>query len=101
MGSIPVDIRRLLDDCELFVDEILQSEELSEHAQETRKILLNNFRVVHVRNPQEFPFRYDFREDDGSDDNRSSVDRSAPSDDASVASDYQDDGAPECKRTLP
>lgn len=42
----------------------------------------------------------DFREEDGSDDNRSpSLGRSAPSDDASVASDYQDDGAPECKLT--
>ncbi|XP_074475860.1 src kinase-associated phosphoprotein 1 [Sebastes fasciatus] len=95
MGTIPVDIRRLLDDCELFVAEILQGEDLTENAEETRKVLLNNFRVVHVRNPQEFPFpSSDFRDDDGSDDNRSSsLGRSAPSDDASVASDYQDDGA--------
>ncbi|XP_054454923.1 src kinase-associated phosphoprotein 1 [Anoplopoma fimbria] len=95
MGTLPPDIRRLLDDCELFVAEILQDEELSENAQETRKVLLNNFRVIHVRNPQEFPFpASDFRDDEGSDDNRSSsLGRSAPSDDASVASDYQDDGA--------
>ncbi|KAK9530025.1 hypothetical protein VZT92_011561 [Zoarces viviparus] len=103
MGTIPPDIRRLLDDCELFVSEILQDEVLGENAQETRKVLLNNFRVVHVRNPQEFPFpTSDFRDDDGSDDNRSSsLGRSAPSDDASVASDYQDDGAPECFGDIP
>ncbi|XP_037319606.2 src kinase-associated phosphoprotein 1 [Pungitius pungitius] len=103
MGTIPPDIRRLLDDCELFVSEILQDEELGESAQETRKVLLNNFRVVHVRNPQEFPFPpSDFRDDDGSDDNRSSsLGRSAPSDDASVASDYQDDGAPEYFGDIP
>lgn len=102
MGTIPIDIRRLLDDCELFVSEILQDEDLSENAQETRKVLLNNFRVVHVRNPQEFPFPYDFRDEDGSDDNRSSsLGRSAPSDDASVASDYQDDGAPEYFGDIP
>lgn len=40
----------------------------------------------------------DFREEDVSDDNRSpSLGRSAPSDDASVASDYQDDVVPECE----
>ncbi|XP_042252553.1 src kinase-associated phosphoprotein 1 isoform X1 [Thunnus thynnus] len=95
MGTIPDDIRRLLDDCELFVSDILQDEDLSEKTQETRLVLLNNFRVVHTRNPQEFPFRTD-REEDGSDDNRSSsLGRSAQSDDASVASDYQDDGAVE------
>lgn len=36
-------------DCELFVTEILQDEDLTEGAQETRKVLLNNFKVVHVR----------------------------------------------------
>ncbi|XP_034414690.1 src kinase-associated phosphoprotein 1 [Cyclopterus lumpus] len=97
MGTIPLDIRRLLDDCELFVSSILQDEALGENARETRKVLLNNFRVVHVRNPQEFPFPpSDFRDEDGSDDNRSSsLGRSGPSDDASVASDYQDEGTPE------
>uniref|UniRef100_A0A8C3B642 Src kinase-associated phosphoprotein 1 n=1 Tax=Cyclopterus lumpus TaxID=8103 RepID=A0A8C3B642_CYCLU len=83
--------------CELFVSSILQDEALGENARETRKVLLNNFRVVHVRNPQEFPFPpSDFRDEDGSDDNRSSsLGRSGPSDDASVASDYQDEGTPE------
>ncbi|GLD60040.1 src kinase-associated phosphoprotein 1 [Lates japonicus] len=97
MGTIPHDIRRLLNDCELFVTEILQDKDLSESAQEARKVLLNNFRVVHVRNPQEFPFPSDYREEDDSDDNRSSSLglSSAPSDDASVASDYQDEGGPE------
>ncbi|XP_014884592.1 src kinase-associated phosphoprotein 1 isoform X1 [Poecilia latipinna] len=95
MGTIPVEIRRLLDDCELFVTEILEDESLSESAAETRKVLLNNFLVVHTRLPQEFPGRFDYRDDEGSDDNRSSsLGRSAPSDDASV-SDYQDDGVPE------
>ncbi|XP_029383264.1 src kinase-associated phosphoprotein 1 [Echeneis naucrates] len=93
MGTLPEDIRRLLEDCETFLFEILQSEKLSEDAQEAWKVLQNNFRVVHMRNPQEFPFPF---EDDGSDDNHSSsLGRSAPSDDTSVASDYQDDGAPE------
>ncbi|XP_041819151.1 src kinase-associated phosphoprotein 1 [Chelmon rostratus] len=102
MGTIPNDIRRLLDDCELFVSEILQDEDLSENAQETRKVLLNNFRVVHVRNPQEFPFPSDYREEDGSDDNRSSsLGRSAQSDEASLASDNQDDGALEYFGDIP
>ncbi|XP_040923303.1 src kinase-associated phosphoprotein 1 [Toxotes jaculatrix] len=96
MGTIPNDVRRLLIDCEYFVKEVLQDEELSESTKETRKVLLNNFMVVYGRNPQEFPFPSNFREEDGSDDNRSSsLGRSAPSDDASVASDYQDDGGPE------
>ncbi|TNN51623.1 Src kinase-associated phosphoprotein 1 [Liparis tanakae] len=34
-------------DCELFVSEILQDEALGENAQQARKVLLNNFRVVH------------------------------------------------------
>lgn len=38
-----------LSDCEFFVSEILYDENLSENAQEARKVLLNNFRVVHVR----------------------------------------------------
>ncbi|XP_068161803.1 src kinase-associated phosphoprotein 1 [Antennarius striatus] len=102
MGTIPNDIRRLLDDCELFVSEILQDENLSENAQETRKVLLNNFRVVHVRNPQEFPFPPDYKEEEGSDDNRSSsLGRSAQSDDASLASDNQDDGVPEYFEDIP
>ncbi|XP_022050253.2 src kinase-associated phosphoprotein 1 [Acanthochromis polyacanthus] len=99
MGTIPTDIRRLLDDCELFVLDILQDENLSESAEETRQVLLNNFRVVHARNPQEFPLRPEFRDEDGSDDNHSSsLGRSAPSDDAS---DYQDDGVPEYFGDIP
>lgn len=93
MGTIPNDIRRLLDDCELFVSDILQDENLSEESEETRKVLLNNFRVVHTRHPDEFPFPLP-AEEDSSDDNRSSsLGRSAQSDDASLASDNQDDGA--------
>lgn len=93
MGTNVDDFTRLLYDCELFVTEILHGENLSESAEETREVLLNNFRVVHSRNPEEFPIRSDLREDEGSDDNRSSsLGRSAPSDDASVVSDYQEDG---------
>ncbi|KAI3365467.1 hypothetical protein L3Q82_010558, partial [Scortum barcoo] len=98
---VNLDVRsgHLLEDCQLFVTEILQDEDLSESAQEARRVLLNNFRVVHVRNPQEFPFPADYRDDDGSDDNRSSsLGRSAQSDDASLASDNQDDGALESWR---
>ncbi|XP_035998069.1 src kinase-associated phosphoprotein 1 isoform X2 [Fundulus heteroclitus] len=88
-------------DCELFVAEILQDENLSENAEETRQVLLNNFRVAHIRNPQEFPTRPEYREEEGSDDNHSSsLGRSAPSDDASV-SDYQDEGVPEYLGDIP
>uniref|UniRef100_A0A3Q4NA50 Src kinase-associated phosphoprotein 1 n=2 Tax=Pseudocrenilabrinae TaxID=318546 RepID=A0A3Q4NA50_NEOBR len=74
--------------CELFVTEILHGENLSESAEETREVLLNNFRVVHSR--------------EGSDDNRSSsLGRSAPSDDASVVSDYQEDGVADDEDILP
>ncbi|KAM4715110.1 src kinase-associated phosphoprotein 1 [Anableps anableps] len=101
MGTIPHEIRRLLDDCELFVTEILEDENLSESAAETRKVLLNNFQVVHARIPQEFPPRFDYRDEEGSDDNHSSsLGPSAPSDDASV-SDYQDDGVPEYIGDIP
>ncbi|XP_075891034.1 src kinase-associated phosphoprotein 1 isoform X2 [Nelusetta ayraudi] len=101
MGTVPHDIRRLLNDCKLFVSEILQDEELTENAQDTRRVLLNNFRVVHARNPQEFPY-LEFKEDDGSDDNRSSsLGRSVQSDNASLASDNQDDGAPEYFGDIP
>ncbi|XP_028989050.1 src kinase-associated phosphoprotein 1 isoform X2 [Betta splendens] len=86
-------------DCELFVSELLEDENLSEKVQETRKVLLNNFRVVHSRNPQEFPYPSDYREEEGSDDNRSSsLGRSAQSDDAS---DYQDDGGLEYFEDIP
>ncbi|XP_072523211.1 src kinase-associated phosphoprotein 1 [Salminus brasiliensis] len=102
MGTISGDIRRLLEDCELFVSNILQDENLSKHARETREILLNNFRVVHNKNPQEFPYRSEFRHEDSSDDNHSSsLGRSAPSDDLSVASDYQEDAAPEYFGDIP
>ncbi|TSK14706.1 Src kinase-associated phosphoprotein 1 [Bagarius yarrelli] len=88
-------------DCELFVSSILQDENLSRHAQETRGILLNNFRVVHNRNPQEFPYRSDVEHEDSSDDKHSSLGRSCPSDDVSVASDCQEDTAPEYFGDIP
>ncbi|KAK2820707.1 hypothetical protein Q5P01_023666, partial [Channa striata] len=99
MGTTPTDIRRLLADCELFVLDLLEDENLSENVQETRRVLLNNFRIVRARNPEDFPLQSEFREEDGSDDNRSSsLGRSAQSDDAS---DYQDDGGPEYFEDIP
>uniref|UniRef100_A0A674CTR6 Src kinase-associated phosphoprotein 1 n=1 Tax=Salmo trutta TaxID=8032 RepID=A0A674CTR6_SALTR len=71
----------------MFVSDILQDENLSKHARETRDVLLNNFRVIYSRYS---------RQEDSSDDNQSSSQgRSAPSDDLSVASDYQDEGSPD------
>uniref|UniRef100_A0A673HZH5 Src kinase-associated phosphoprotein 1 n=1 Tax=Sinocyclocheilus rhinocerous TaxID=307959 RepID=A0A673HZH5_9TELE len=96
MGTVVDDIRQLLKDCELFVFEILQDENLSEPAQEAREILLRNFHIIQKRYPQEFPHRFESNLEDSSDDNRSSsLGRSAPSDDMSVASDYQEEGASE------
>lgn len=95
MGTISNDIRRLLDDCLFFITEVLDDEKLSEYAEQTRKVLLNNFSVVQKRNPQDFPVRADSLQDVSDDNRSSSLGRSAPSDDASVASDYQDDGAQE------
>ncbi|KAK3529661.1 hypothetical protein QTP70_033709 [Hemibagrus guttatus] len=86
--------------CELFVSSILQDENLSKHAQETREILLNNFRIVHNR-ALLFVLPADVRHEDSSDDNHSSLGRSAPSDDLSVASDYQEDTAPEYFGDIP
>ncbi|KAL4659882.1 src kinase-associated phosphoprotein 1 isoform X3 [Arapaima gigas] len=102
MGSVSDDVRRLLNDCELFVVEILKDENLSQHARETREILINNFHVVHSRNPQEFPYRSDSRQEDSSDDNQSySIGRSVPSDDVSVASDYQEEASHEYFGEIP
>ncbi|XP_028845835.1 src kinase-associated phosphoprotein 1 [Denticeps clupeoides] len=102
MVSVSEDIRRLLEDCEYFVSSILHSEKLSSHASETRKILLQNFRVVHLRNPQEFPFRSDSGHEDSSDDNQSpSIGHSAASDDLSIASDCQEEGAAENFEEIP
>ncbi|RXN09646.1 src kinase-associated phospho 1-like protein [Labeo rohita] len=82
--------------CELFVFEILQDENLSVPAREAREILLRNFNFIQKRHPQEFPHRFESNLEDSSDDNRSSsLGRSAPSDDMSVASDYQEEGATE------
>uniref|UniRef100_A0A671KCQ6 Src kinase-associated phosphoprotein 1 n=1 Tax=Sinocyclocheilus anshuiensis TaxID=1608454 RepID=A0A671KCQ6_9TELE len=89
-------------DCELFVFEILQDENLSNPAREAREILLRNFHVIQKRHPQEFPHRFESNLEDSSDDNHSSsLGRSAPSDDMSVASDYQEEGAPELFEEIP
>ncbi|XP_039595816.1 src kinase-associated phosphoprotein 1 isoform X1 [Polypterus senegalus] len=97
------DFRRLIEDSEYFVAEILQDENLSKKAHETREILLRNFVVVRNRHPNEFQVKADSgsqysgsKHEDSSDDNHSlSLAPSLPSDNVSVASDYQDDGSPE------
>ncbi|XP_051969159.1 src kinase-associated phosphoprotein 1 [Xyrauchen texanus] len=102
MGTAADDIRQLLKDCELFVFEILQDENLSEAALESREILIRNFRVIQKRHPHEFPHRFESSLEDSSDDNQSSsVGRSAPSDDMSVASDYQEESAQELFEEIP
>nr|AAI29162.1 Zgc:158223 [Danio rerio] len=102
MGTAVDDIRQLLRDCELFVFEILHDENLSIAARESREILQRNFVVVQKRHPQEFPHRLESNPEDSSDDNRSSsLGRSAPSDDMSVASDYQDEGGSELFEEIP
>uniref|UniRef100_A0A9J7Z504 Src kinase-associated phosphoprotein 1 n=2 Tax=Cyprinus carpio TaxID=7962 RepID=A0A9J7Z504_CYPCA len=102
MGTVVDDFRQLLKDCELFVFEILQDENLSNAGREAREILLRNFHVIQKRHPQEFPHRFEANLEDSSDDNRSSsLGRSAPSDDMSVASDYQEEGASELFDEIP
>lgn len=101
MGTISNDVRRLLEDCHYFITEVLEEEKLSEYAEQTRKLLLNNFSVVQKRNPQDFSTRADSLQDVSDDNRSSSLGRSAPSDDASVASDYQDDGAQEYFDDIP
>ncbi|XP_051523137.1 src kinase-associated phosphoprotein 1-like isoform X2 [Myxocyprinus asiaticus] len=102
MGTVADDIRQLLKDCELFVFEILQDENLSDAAHKSREILLRNFYVIQKRHPQEFPHRFESNREDSSDDNQSSsLGPSAPSDDMSMASDYQEEGAPELFEEIP
>ncbi|XP_056627938.1 src kinase-associated phosphoprotein 1 [Triplophysa dalaica] len=102
MGTVVDDFRQLLKDCELFIFDILQDEELSTGAHEAREILLRNFFVIQKRHPQEFPHTFETSQEDSSDDNRSnSLGRSAPSDNVSVASDYQDDANPEFFEEIP
>ncbi|XP_067285919.1 src kinase-associated phosphoprotein 1 isoform X2 [Pseudorasbora parva] len=100
MGTVADDIRQLLRDCELFVFEILQDENLSNAARESREILLRNFNVIQKRHPQEFPRRGESYFEDNSDDNRSSsLGRSAPSDD--MSDDYREEGSPELFEEIP
>ncbi|XP_069041849.1 src kinase-associated phosphoprotein 1 isoform X2 [Lepisosteus oculatus] len=102
MDVVPADIKRLLEDCEFYVGKVLQDETLGKYSQDTRETLLRNFRVVRGRNPQYFSARVDSGPDDSSDDNQSvSLGPSVPSDDVSVASDYQDDGSPEYFEEIP
>lgn len=90
MGTVSNDVKRLLDDCEMFLGEVLQEEKLSKQAREMRNILLSNFRVVYNQNPQDFSIRSESKEDSSDDNQSSSLGRS---DDASVASDGQDEAS--------
>ncbi|KAM9832475.1 src kinase-associated phosphoprotein 1 [Neosynchiropus ocellatus] len=88
MGTTPNDLRLLLNDCEYFIADILQDEQLSESAEDAQKKLLNNFRLVRERFPLDFSIQFGPKDEEGSDDNRSSsLGRSAPSD----TSENQDD----------
>ncbi|XP_041122318.1 src kinase-associated phosphoprotein 1 isoform X2 [Polyodon spathula] len=100
MQALSEDFRRLFEDCELFVSEILQEESLGKHARETREILLSNFQVLRTRHPNEFQYKdsaslYSKNEDSSDDTQSLNLAPSLPSDNASVASDYQDEGSPE------
>ncbi|MBN3305420.1 src kinase-associated phosphoprotein 1 [Amia ocellicauda] len=95
METVSTDIKRLLEDCELFVEDILKDEALSKQTQQTRETLLRNFRWVRSRNPQYFSRGESIQEDSSDDNQSSSLAPSLHSDDVSVASDYQEDGSTE------
>lgn len=95
--AIPEDVRRLLEDAEFFVGEVLHGEKLSRKTKEKREALLEGFRQVKYRYQHEFQLRgeggdLDPSQEESSDDNQSLTNApSGPSDNASVASDAQDD----------
>uniref|UniRef100_UPI00398F184A src kinase-associated phosphoprotein 1 isoform X1 n=2 Tax=Pristiophorus japonicus TaxID=55135 RepID=UPI00398F184A len=95
--AIPEEIRRLLEDTEYFVGEVLHGEKLSKKAKDKREVLLEGFRLVKSKYQQEFQYRGESgdsgsRHDDSSDDNQSlSHVTSGLSDSVSVASDNQDE----------
>ncbi|KAM6951536.1 src kinase-associated phosphoprotein 1 [Aplochiton taeniatus] len=96
MGSATDDIKRLLNDCELFVSDILQEENLSPDGTEARDILLNNFRVFHSRYGFVSLPLAESKQEDSSDDNQgSNLGLSGPSDNQSLASDTQEEGYPD------
>ncbi|XP_007902570.1 src kinase-associated phosphoprotein 1 isoform X1 [Callorhinchus milii] len=97
--TLPEEIRRLLEDSEIFIAEILQNEKLSKKTKDKREVLLEGFRLIKYRYQQEFQFRGESgdsysgsRYEDSSDDSQSLGHApSGPSDSASLASDNQDD----------
>uniref|UniRef100_V9KWK6 Src kinase-associated phosphoprotein 1-like protein n=1 Tax=Callorhinchus milii TaxID=7868 RepID=V9KWK6_CALMI len=97
--TLPEEIRRLLEDSEIFIAEILQNEKLSKKTKDKREALLEGFRLIKYRYQQEFQFRGESgdsysgsRYEDSSDDSQSLGHApSGPSDSASLASDNQDD----------
>ncbi|XP_067869712.1 src kinase-associated phosphoprotein 1 [Heterodontus francisci] len=96
--AIPEEIRRLFEDSEYFIGEVLQGEKLSKKARDQREVLLEGFRLIKYKYQQEFQFKGesgDFsgsRYEDSSDDNQSLSHVTAGlSDSISVASDNQED----------
>ncbi|XP_069762224.1 src kinase-associated phosphoprotein 1 isoform X2 [Narcine bancroftii] len=95
--AIPEDIRRLLEDAEYFVGEVLHNEKLSKKAKDKREALLDGFRQMKYRYQQEFQLKGDSgdwvsRHEDSSDDNQSlTYVPSGLSDSVSVASENQED----------
>ncbi|XP_059813818.1 src kinase-associated phosphoprotein 2-like [Hypanus sabinus] len=90
--AIPEEIRRLLEDAEYFVAEVLHGEKLSKKAKDKRETLLQFFHHVKYRYQQELQVKGEAGDwgskEDSSDDNLSGT---QPSDSVSVASDNQEE----------
>ncbi|XP_041029462.1 src kinase-associated phosphoprotein 1-like isoform X2 [Carcharodon carcharias] len=97
--AIPEEIRRLLEDSEYFIGEVLHGEKLSKKAKEKREALIEGFHLVKHKYQQEFQLKGESadsylgsRHEDSSDDSQSlSHVPSGLSDSISVASDNQDE----------
>ncbi|XP_078280553.1 src kinase-associated phosphoprotein 2-like [Rhinoraja longicauda] len=95
--AIPEDVRRLLEDAEFFVGEVLHGEKLSKKTKDKREALLEGFRQVKYRYQHELQLKgeggdWDRSQEESSDDNQSLTQApSGPSDNASVASDVQEE----------
>ncbi|XP_051872490.1 src kinase-associated phosphoprotein 2 isoform X2 [Pristis pectinata] len=82
MQQIPEDVKSLIAETELFINEILKGENLTKKAKEKRETLLRKFKVIKTSYPQEFQER---GESDDSDSHEESL-----LDGASLASDRND-----------
>ncbi|XP_072417345.1 src kinase-associated phosphoprotein 1 [Chiloscyllium punctatum] len=97
--AIPEEIKRLLEDCEYFLGDVLQGEKLGKRAKDIREVLLDGFHLIKSKYHQEFQLKGESgdsnpgsKHEDSSDDNQSlSHVPSGLSDSVSVASDNQDD----------